>query len=117
MTIEKAAQRSAPAHVGHEKSEHQHAPGEAAHQHEHGGLLGPNTEMYFALCCGALLGVGFGIEKLASGAPDWLPRACFMLAYVFGGFYTLREALDNLRLKRELRASLRYPTVREGLRG
>lgn len=100
MTIEKAAQRSEPAHVGHEKSEHQHAPGEAAHQHEHGGLLGPNTEMYFALCCGALLGVGFGIEKLASGAPDWLPRACFMLAYVFGGFYTLREALDNLRLKR-----------------
>src|SRR5258707_804207 len=56
--------------------------------------------MIFALTCGALLGIGFGIEKLASSLPAWLPTSLYVLAYFFGGFYTLREALDNLRLKR-----------------
>ncbi|MCK9909653.1 HAD-IC family P-type ATPase, partial [Microbacteriaceae bacterium K1510] len=38
------------------------------------------------------------IEKLAAGTPDWVPTACYIAAYFFGGFYTLREAIDNLRL-------------------
>lgn len=29
-----------------------------------------------------------------------LPLACYVAAYFFGGFYTLREAVDNLRRKR-----------------
>ena len=56
--------------------------------------------MIFALACGALLGIGYAIEKLATGAPDWLPTACYIAAYFFGGFFTLREAIDNLRLKK-----------------
>src|SRR3546814_3911830 len=27
-------------------------------------------------------------------------RSCFLAAYVFGGWFTLREAIENLRLKR-----------------
>lgn len=69
-------------------------------EHAHGGLLGPNTELIASLLCGALLGVGFAIEKLAPSAPAWAPLAAYVAAYGFGGFYTLREAVENLRQKR-----------------
>ncbi|MBN9049383.1 MAG: heavy metal translocating P-type ATPase [Rhizobiales bacterium] len=85
-------------HHGHEKHDHDHDKHD--HGHAHGGLLGPNTELIFALLCGGLLAVGYLIEKLANGAPDWIPTACYIGAYFFGGFYTLREAIDNLRLKK-----------------
>lgn len=96
--------RDAGANVGAAKNEpkaddHQHAEGEADHDHAHGGLLGPNTELLFALACGALLGIGFAIEKLVA-APGSIPLYCYLAAYFFGGFYTVREAIDNLKLKR-----------------
>ena len=71
-----------------------------AQAHAHGGIFGSNTELIFALICGALLIVGFAMEKLASSAPEWLPIACYIAAYVFGGFFTLREAIGNIRQKR-----------------
>lgn len=85
-----------------DKHDHDHDDGEGAgdHEHAHGGILGPNSELIFALLCGALLAVGYGIEKLAPGLPSWLPLGCFVTAYLFGGFFTLREAIDNLKLKR-----------------
>ena len=86
----------------HDREEgHRHKPGETHdHAHGHGGLLGPNTELIFALVCGGLLGIGFAIETLVGAAPGWLPIACYLAAYVFGGVFTLREAIDNLRLKK-----------------
>ncbi|WP_234265427.1 heavy metal translocating P-type ATPase [Hydrogenophaga sp. NFH-34] len=89
--------------AAHGEPGHRHEPGEKGehgHAHGQGGLFGANTEMIFALACGALLGVGVAIDKLMTGMPGWLPLACFVLAYFFGGFYTLREAIDNLKLKR-----------------
>ena len=85
---------AAPARHG--ESDHE---GAAEHGHAHGGLFGANTEVIFALICGALLAAGFASEKLAIG-PQWVPLAGYIAAYFFGGFYTLREAIDNLRLKR-----------------
>ncbi len=93
------------AHAGHdhgpgghgEKAAHKEGDG---HDHDHGAFLGPNTELIFALTCGALLAIGFAIEKLVAGAPAWLPTALYIGAYGFGGFFTLREAIDNLRLKK-----------------
>ncbi|NIJ64642.1 Cd2+/Zn2+-exporting ATPase [Sphingomonas leidyi] len=80
--------------------DHVHAEGEAHdHGHAHGGIFGPNTELVFALACGALLGIGFAIEKLIA-APAWLPVALFFGAYYCGGFFTLREAIGNLKRKR-----------------
>ncbi len=70
------------------------------HDHDHGGIFGPNSELIFALTCGVLLGIGFAIEKLLPGLPGWLPTACYVAGYGFGGFFTLREAIDNLRLKK-----------------
>ena len=93
-------------HAGHDHGAAGHGDGKAAHgpgdghDHAHENFLGPNTEMIFALICGALLAVGFGIDKLAAGAPAWLPMACYLAAYFFGGFFTLREAIDNLRLRK-----------------
>jgi Cd2+/Zn2+-exporting ATPase len=87
-----------PAHQ--EGDGHKHAEGEGKHEHAHSGLLGANSELIFALACGALLISGYLIEKLMPNAPGWAPLACYVLAYGFGGFYTLREAIDNLRMKR-----------------
>jgi Cd2+/Zn2+-exporting ATPase len=80
--------------------DHSHAAeGEGGHDHAHGGILGKNTELYFAILCGAVLGIGYLVERFA-GAPEWVPLALYIAGYFFGGFYTLREAIDNLRLKR-----------------
>ncbi len=83
------------AHAGHD-----HGEAEQDHDHDHGNFLGPNTELIFALASGTMLGIGFAIEKLVSGAPDWLPTALYVAAYFFGGFFTLREAFDNLRQRK-----------------
>ncbi|PHK94655.1 heavy metal translocating P-type ATPase [Pseudoroseomonas rhizosphaerae] len=93
-------------HAGHDHGPGGHAEGAEkhglgdGHDHAHANFLGPNTELIFALACGALLAIGFAIEKLVAGAPDWLPTAFYVGAYVFGGFFTLREAIDNLKLKK-----------------
>jgi len=81
--------------------EHKHGDGqEHEHKHEHGGLFGANTELIFALGSGAMLGAGFVVGRWIDAAPSWLELACYLAAYFFGGFYTLREAVDNLKLRR-----------------
>ena len=90
----------ADAHAGHDHGEHRHVREEKKHDHAHGRLLGPNTELIFSLICGALLGIGVAIAKLLPAAPGWLSTICYITAYFFGGFYTLREAIDNLRLRK-----------------
>lgn len=93
------AQKSHAHQHGDEGSANHEGKGED-HDHQHGGLLGPNTELIFALICGALLLAGFLIGKFFPAVPAWAATACYMAAYLFGGFYTVREAFENLRLKR-----------------
>ena len=94
------AARNGGDHAGHDHAGGAHAKGDG-HDHGHGGLLGPNTEMIFSLTCGALLGIGVVLERLLPGiAPGWVPTALYLGAYVFGGAYTLREAVDNLRQRK-----------------
>ena len=94
-----AAGQNGRDHADH-KEGHEHDDGhDHDHGHAHGGVFGANSELIFALICGALLGLGFAIQKLAS-LPAWLPLAFYIAAYFFGGFYTLREAIDNLKLRR-----------------
>lgn len=90
-----------PERTGHDHGDHAHAhPSEGEdHTHAHGGLFGQNTELIFALLCGTLLAVGFGLEK-AAAAEEWVSLAFYCAAYVFGGFFTVREAIDNIRLRR-----------------
>lgn len=77
---------------------HTQAPGE--HTHDHGGLLGSNAELIFSLICGALLVAGFVVERFYPLFPTWIPLGCYITAYFFGGYYTLREAIENLKQKR-----------------
>lgn len=85
-------------HAEHGQPAERHGVGEAEHDHE-GGMLGSNTELIFALICGGLLAAGYLTEQFLP-VPAWLPFAGYLGAYFFGGFFTLREAIDNLRLKR-----------------
>jgi len=65
------------------------------HQHDHEGMLfGARTELYFALASGAALAIGWLLE---GRAPPPTPLLFYGAAYLFGGFFTAREALDNLR--------------------
>jgi Cd2+/Zn2+-exporting ATPase len=71
-----------------------------AHGHSHGdGGFWSGTQLRFALACGALLLIGFLLERFAA-VPSWIPLAAFVGAYAFGGWFTAREAIDNLRMKR-----------------
>ncbi|WEK57704.1 MAG: heavy metal translocating P-type ATPase [Candidatus Brevundimonas phytovorans] len=80
---------------------HDHASEKAgADPHAHGGVFGSNTEVIFAVSSGVALALGFGLERLAPGVPAWLPLCLYLVAYGFGGFFTVREAFENLRNKR-----------------
>ena len=96
-TLDQSHEDKGHTHGADEK--HAHAPGDG-HAHAHGQVLGPNTELIFALTCGALLIAGYLVEKLVPTAPGLLPVSFYVAAYLDGGAYTLREAIDNLRMKR-----------------
>ncbi|WP_257657095.1 heavy metal translocating P-type ATPase [Parapedobacter lycopersici] len=83
---------------GKDEAAHVHGEGEAhegAHHHTHGGLFGKNTELFFSLLCGALLGIGFGLS-FAEAVPAWVSLTLYIGAYFFGGFYTAREAVQTI---------------------
>ncbi len=82
-----------------DKHDHKHDD-KHEHGHDHGGLFGANTELIFALASGAMLGLGFAIGRWFDAPTGWMELACYILAYIFGGVYTLREAIDNLKLRR-----------------
>ncbi len=82
----------AVAQTGIDAADHDHA-------HEHGGPLGEQSELAFSLICGALLATGWIVSRSVHTHP-WVPIACYAVAYLFGGYFTLREAIDNLRARR-----------------
>ena len=72
---------------------------EEKHEHEHGGVFGEKTELAFALLCGGVLLAGW-LLSILTGVTPWVPWALYLAAYFFGGFFTLREAIDNIRAGR-----------------
>lgn len=90
-------------HAGHSHSEQSQGKDherDTDHSRGHDGIFGANTELMFAVLCGAALGMGYLIERLLETVPGWLPLAFYIVAYLFGGFFTSREAIGNLRVKR-----------------
>ncbi|HEY9184194.1 MAG TPA: heavy metal translocating P-type ATPase [Salegentibacter sp.] len=71
-----------------------HPEGEE-HAHEHGGILGKNSELIFAIISGVLLSLGFGFSFL-DNIPAWISLVLYIGAYFFGGFYTTKEAIETL---------------------
>ena len=94
------------AHAGHD-----HAPGEghdddehAGHDHgpgghDHSGVFGAKTELIFAVLSGVAVGLGWALESF-TGVVEWVPTALFVGAYLFGGWFTVREAWDSVRAGR-----------------
>ncbi len=85
------------AHAGHE-----HGEGEtehAGHVHAGGAPFGEKSELIFALLAGVLLCAGW-LSARASFGPDWLATTLYVAAYGFGGYFTVVEAIENLRAKR-----------------
>jgi Cd2+/Zn2+-exporting ATPase len=80
-----------------EHAGHDHGPG--AHEHTHGGIFGAKTELIFAVLSGVCVGLGWGLEAF-TGITEWVPLALFIGAYVFGGWFTVREAWDSVRAGR-----------------
>ena len=92
---------SSPKSSHHAGDGHDHSEAKATGDpHAHGGVFGSNTEVIFAVSSGVALALGFGLERLAPGVPAWLPLCLYLVAYGFGGFFTFREAFENLRNKR-----------------
>src|SRR5690606_18971399 len=81
-----------------ENNEHSHEETELkdeGHAHDHGGVLGKNTEMYFSIICGILLGAGFGFSYMET-VPEWVSLTLYIGAYFFGGYYTAKEAIETV---------------------
>jgi Cd2+/Zn2+-exporting ATPase len=79
----------------HEEHEHDHAKEGEAHEHAHGGIFGEKTELIFAIICGVFLALGFGLSFIKE-LSNYVPVACYIAAYFFGGFYTTKEAYDGI---------------------
>ncbi|MDG2012267.1 MAG: heavy metal translocating P-type ATPase, partial [Pirellulaceae bacterium] len=90
------------AEVGRQKEpasagSHDHHGGNC--EHHHGGILGENSELIFAILCGLSLVVGW----LISITTEWsasIPLVCYVLAYVFGGFFIVQEAIQKTLMGR-----------------
>lgn len=78
-----------------ESNAEKHKEGES-HDDGHGGIFGPNTELYFAILSGALLGAGYGLT-FVGGLNPWISTGLYFGAYFFGGFFTTKEAVENVR--------------------
>jgi Zn2+/Cd2+-exporting ATPase len=65
------------------------------HNHDHGGIFGKNTELYFAILSGVTLITGFLLEKF-TGVSENIPFGLYIAAYFFGGYFTLKEAITKV---------------------
>lgn len=93
--------------AGHEhetEAQHAHAHDDkaeahAGHDHAHGGIFGERSELIFAVLAGACVLAGWLVERTGWG-PDWLPVLLYCSAYLFGGYFTTKEAIENVLARR-----------------
>lgn len=78
--------------AGGEHEDHDHGGGE----HAHGGPFGERSELVFALTSAALWLVGFVLE-LTTDVPEGVLTTLFIVAGLFGGSFTAREAIESVR--------------------
>ena len=67
-----------------------------AKDHAHGVIFGINIEFLFAIVCGVCVGVGWLLDVLTP--VHWgVPLGLYLAGYFFGGWFTVREAIDKVR--------------------
>ena len=104
MGVTVTAPEPAEAVAADAHGEHDHAPGEGhdhteSDDHAHGGILGERTEVIFAVLSGVCVVSGW-LLGVFTDVTAWVPLALFIGGYVFGGFFTLREAVGSVRAGR-----------------
>lgn len=65
------------------------------HSHKEPGILGEKTELIFSIICGILMAIGFGLSFINS-ISFFVPLAFYIGAYLFGGWYTTKEAYEGI---------------------
>ncbi len=85
--------RQAVASQKEEKHDHAHEH-KHEHGHAHGGVFGENTELIFAGIAGVLLLVGWLLTW--TSVTPWMPWLCYFLAYIAGGYFAFREAIESV---------------------
>lgn len=68
-------------------------------EHNHDGILGEKAELIFVGFAGLFLLTGWLAERNQFG-PEWLALCLFIGAYFFGGFFTTKEAVENVIARR-----------------
>ncbi|MCU6435285.1 heavy metal translocating P-type ATPase [Undibacterium sp. Jales W-56] len=87
-------------HGDNTEHRHEHDPKSEGHAgHDHGGIFGEKSELIFAFLAGAFVLAGWLVGRAEAG-PDWMPTALFCGAYLFGGYFTSKEALENILARR-----------------
>lgn len=81
----------------HATHDHQYDNGKGdGHNHAHGGFLGENTELYFAIGSGVFWLTGL-ILSFPTGISETLITGLFVIALILGGYFTLLEAIETIR--------------------
>jgi len=68
-------------------------------EHHHGGPFGERSELIFAMTSAVLWVIGFALEQ-ATDVDGAVLTAVFVVSGLFGGFFTLREAIVSVRNRR-----------------
>ncbi|MEZ6076871.1 MAG: HAD-IC family P-type ATPase [Pirellulaceae bacterium] len=66
--------------------------------HHHAGIFGANTELIFAIVCGVLLLTGW-ILSITTDLSSWVLVPIYLTSYFFGGYYTVIESYQKLRIR------------------
>ncbi len=88
----------------HGEKGHVHDEGEAsgksasggAHNHEHGGIFGENTELYFAILSGVFWLAGL-LVSFGESLNPYISIGLFVVAILLGGYFILIEAFETIR--------------------
>lgn len=62
------------------------------------GIFGANTGLIFAILCGGFLLVGW-VLSIATDVARWGLLPIYFVSYFFGGYYTVIESFQKLRIK------------------
>jgi Cd2+/Zn2+-exporting ATPase len=75
----------------HAEHDHEH---DSEHDHDHGDS---RFELAFALASGVFVLVGWLLPKIVELPAYWMSLIPLWMAYAFGGFFTLKEVVENVR--------------------
>lgn len=81
-------------HDDHDHDDHDHDHDGHGHDHSHGAS---GVELGFAIAAGFFVLLGWLLPKFVDLSADWMRLAPLWAAYLFGGYFTAKEAFEHIR--------------------